>query len=157
MKYLNILLFILLLLTSSVAWGSNYVMMTVHLRSGSETQFFFTKHPKVEIGKDEIVVTTDSGTMNFDRKAVRIITYDNASSVNAVNAPKNGAGISLSGNVLNVANISVAKIVNLYDAGGRVVREAVVSEGSCQLDLSGLAGGIYLVKVGSDTFKIMKR
>lgn len=59
-------------------------------------------------------------------------------------------------NMLTVAGAE-GKTAAIYDAGGRLVHSAVVDANDVKIDVSDLAGGIYVLKVGHSTVKFIKK
>ena len=55
-----------------------------------------------------------------------------------------------------VVNATAGAQAKVYNVAGQLVREATLSEGSNVIDGQSLSNGVYLVKIGNKTVKVVK-
>lgn len=65
-------------------------------------------------------------------------------------------GIVFNGDDITISNQRPGIRGELYNAGGQLVRRQNVGGSGSQLSLSGLPSGVYILKIGSTTYKILK-
>lgn len=63
----------------------------------------------------------------------------------------------LHGNVLNVEGTRPGLLLCVYDIQGKVVQSCITHATSCQLDISKLNTGIYLLKADSEVIRFVKK
>ncbi|MBF1554137.1 MAG: T9SS type A sorting domain-containing protein [Prevotella pleuritidis] len=59
--------------------------------------------------------------------------------------------------MLNVEGTSPGQLLCVYDIQGKVMQSILVNSVSCQLDISNLNTGIYLLKAGYEIIKFVKK
>ena len=57
--------------------------------------------------------------------------------------------------VLHVGNVSKGTVLNLYDSNGKLMQNVSAKDGEVDIDVSRLTAGLYFLKVGNVTRKIM--
>ena len=80
-----------------------------------------------------------------------VIFYNNTTSVE--NVSTGGLKTSVSGKNVTITNISKPEKVELFSADGKLVRELVVGKETANITLP--ANGIYILKIGGQTTKIV--
>ena len=81
------------------------------------------------------------------------VTQGNVSGVNQVAASNVVVRVENGDFVVNATAGAQAKV---YNVAGQLVREATLSEGSNVIDGQSLSNGVYLVKIGNKTVKVVK-
>lgn len=111
--------------------------------------------PNITFGENEVIIKT-SETLHLKLSDLQRYYFDDyATSI----SPLGGVtpGISFDGEVVTVTNQPDGAKVDVYNVGGLLVRSLTARDGHMtQIPLDGLSSGIYIIKVGSVTRKIMK-
>ena len=99
------------------------------------------------------MLLTDGTTTDLTVPQTRIkdIKFLNPAGLNSVNADK--PECFMVNNTLTFFGLPAGSKVDVWTVDGRAV-QSYTAEGTTTVDLNGLAGGIYLVKVNSNTLKI---
>ena len=58
---------------------------------------------------------------------------------------------------ISVAHLSGNESVSIYDAQGKLLRRQVADKGHVSMKLDRLPQGVYIIKIGSQSHKIIKK
>ena len=149
-QYLTTLLFLLPLF----AWADS--MLVVNMADGSRRSFVLADTPKVEFVEQNMVITSSAASATIARDNVNSFTFEDVpvGIENVMITPDFsiallGGKVSVSGCTGRVAVVAMT---------GAVVRQADCdTSGRCQISLSGIPAGTYLVQNSVQTLKIFIR
>lgn len=127
--------------------------LVVHMKDGSYFEIMLNESPKI---------TFENGVVSFDTKRflvseVRKYTFgEYGNSINDVFA-QNGVKYDLDGNIIISPNNK--KNFAVYTSNGQEikVKSTSLSNGKILIGFSDLPAGVYIVKYGNESFKIMKK
>lgn len=133
------LLFICCLLSGMLLHAQQ--TLNIHTTTKGVVSFAFSEQPSVTFGKPEVLtVTSTSMTVEFPFNEIERITFDDVpSAVQALTVREE------TGSVL------------IYDLSGKLMRKVVSEQGTATVDLSTLRPGVYIVKDGKRSYKVVKR
>ncbi len=114
---------------------------------------------KIMLTDGKVVVNKTSGDVEVTPISdVKNITFSENTGVS--NALVDGYTISLYPNpctdVVVINGISDATKVSIYSIEGKLAKTVIVSQGD-EISVSDFGAGVYIVKVGSQSFKLMKK
>ena len=95
---------------------------------------------------DVLFLLEDVSTLTFDSSVTGIQNLSEAV-----------LSYRLDGDMLTISGITDCSFVKVYDLSGVLLSSVRVHEGSCILSLASLPKGMLLIKVNSQTIKILKR
>lgn len=156
MKKLRNLFLSLLLAVSATAVADEYAYLTIS-QEGSETSIAVSSIDHITFDSSNMVLHLTNGTeqtMPLSNLSKMFFTENGSSGIATVSG--NQSNITLKDGVLYVKNVP-GSTVTVYNAGGQTVRKITARETETQLNLSGLTKGVYIVKVGTETKKIMNK
>lgn len=123
-----------------------------NLANGTKVYYLLggEKNPIMKMVDGAVVVNADQYAFS-DIKSFYISETDDPTAIEAVRAD-----YARRGNVL-VAKAKAGDAVTVYSTGGAVVLTASAgADGDALIDLSTLAKGVYVVKIGNSSFKVSK-
>ncbi|MEF9923642.1 MAG: T9SS type A sorting domain-containing protein [Muribaculaceae bacterium] len=130
--------------------------LSVHLKDGTSTQFLLNEEPKITFGTTTVKVQSSHLTMEFEKANVLKFTYGGSSSVDEIKTES--TPFIQQGNKLLFLNLANDCVVTIYNVNGAIVQSpVVVSDNQFEISVADLSAGIYIVKVGSQSYKIITR
>lgn len=161
-KFLSLLA--LLLYASSVFSqdSSSEYNFVVWLHDGGKVSFPLDAHPVVTHSDGTLVVSSVSNRMEYAHSSVCKFTLSaediSQGDTTEIATIEFNARWHRQGDVMQFSDCTPGESVSLYDASGRLLQQHVIgSDGTLQIPLSPFAGGMYVVKTESITYKFMKR
>lgn len=149
-QYLTTLLFLLPLF----AWADS--MLVVNMADGSRRSFVLADTPKVEFVDLDMVITSSAASATIARDNVNSFTFEDVPVGIENTATASDFSISLLNGKVSVSGCIGRVAVVAMD--GAVVRQADCdASGRCQISLSGIPAGTYLVQNSVQTLKIFIR
>jgi hypothetical protein len=132
MKHPLLLSFVLavLLAVPAVLQAADPVKMIVWQTDGSQTILSLTDKPKVTCSDTLVIIRTDSVEVNYPLKKLRKFTFEIPTAVPVLQAAPQGRAV--------------------YDINGRLVTQEFDT-------FDDLPRGIYIVREGNVTYKVMRR
>lgn len=145
--------------------------LTVYTYDGSKTSFLFSDFPLIEFKEDKMVVTANDMAVEYNIESIAKIDYvDNTSDdkdeprppiitgIPDINDPdEDSRPFTISRQQLVFQGLDANTKVHVISLDGRIVGEATAKNRAQQLTIpiGHLQAGLYLVKVGSLTYKIV--
>lgn len=156
----NLILLMLLLLT--VAGGRAQTALTLKMTDGSQNVVYLkgpdtapAMVPYITFEGDDMVIHGDQ-ELRVAMKDVQHYIYSNK--ISGVDAIGNDVPtVEFKSNEIVVSNRLEGSETLIYSANGSLVRSVLQKGEATQISLDGLAEGVYLIKVGSVTYKFLKR
>ena len=144
----------LLLMMSSSAIADEYAYLTID-QTGTETSFAVSDVKRITFDESNMVLHLANGTeqkLPLNSLSKMFFSEQGTNGIGTVNASQ--PLISMKNGILRVTG-GQGGTVTIYDMGGKAVRTVTANSGETELNLSGMAKGVYIVKVGSQTKKVM--
>lgn len=115
--------------------------LNVHSKSGDVVSYAFAEKPVITYLNDVLVLTTLSTTVEYPLQDLLKLTFDDDKS-----------------DIEVVTHRSESDMVRIYSVKGQLLRAVKADEdGVTSLVLGEMAPGIYIVKNGSTSYKIVKK
>ena len=163
MKFLSKRLWLMLLfifaMTAGMTAQTTYVHVTITLNDGTAVTYDMqsSSYMYFEDGVKLVITESSDGTnvVSYPLADIRKITCEEM-----VGAIENTTvDVSLYPNpvhdMLHFRNITGQHTANIYALDGRLIKSFQIT-GSQSVDISDIPNGMYLVNIGSSTFKMMK-
>ena len=136
--------------------ADDYAYLTVN-RVGGEASFALSEISKITFDSTDMIVELSDGTTQRLPLSELNKMYFSANGLSAIaTATAQQQAIRLEGGVVHV-HAQRGSAITLYNIGGRVVQQLTADGDDTRLNVSGLARGVYIVKVGDVTKKIMNK
>lgn len=150
MKKLHTLLAIVLITIGiAPAWGDNYKYLTITQDNG-ETSIDVTSIERITFDESSMVIhLTDGNSQALALGSLQSMVFSNTSGITSPMQSR----MQFSGGVLR-AEIAAGERIEIFDMRGRKVFSASQS-GS--FDLTTLTKGVYIIKVGNETRKVVNK
>lgn len=124
---------------------SGSVQLIVHSNSGAEVSYALSEKPVVTYREDILVLTTESTTVEYPIAELQMFTFEEtADAVESV----------------EMKQLKGDGTVRIYNVSGTLVRTIQPSEADrsdAKFSTQDLPKGIYIIKQGSQTHKIIKK
>lgn len=153
MKLSKIILSLTMLLTTSLAEADNYQYLTVD-QTGTQTSFEVSQIQKITFDTSDMVLMLASGGEQRLPLTSLNKMFFSESGINAVAAPAVSKSAVVMENGQLKVNVAEGEQVTLYNTKGEVV--FAVSQPAV-FNISQLQKGVYVVKIGSQTRKILNK
>lgn len=147
----------LLLAAASVATAAENNNVCFHLRTGEKIVFTHSNHPVLAFGKNnEAIIKAgykEVSTYSYDK--LHKITFGSVSGIGDALVDANGELINLGPKDFALVGFETGAPIAVVNASGVLMLSAVIEDSAAhRLSLADMAKGIYIVTVGSQSFKI---
>jgi hypothetical protein len=154
MKNFRQLMVAALLLLPLFAWADS--MLVVNMTDGSRRSFVLEDLPNVTFVEQNMVITSSTASATIERSSVSSFTFEEVPVGIESTMTTPDFGIALLGGKVSVSGCTGR--VAIVAMNGAVVRQADCdASGRCQISLSGIPAGTYLVQTSVQTLKIFIR
>jgi len=132
-----------LILLGSIALAHATSTLNVHQKDGGIVSYTFSEKPKVIYSQSVIILTTTTTQVEYPLSNLKKITF----------------GSTMPTGVEQVRTICdiVDSTVRIYDINGRLVKAVNGVDGETSFSLGDLGNGIYIVKNGKTTYKVINK
>ena len=150
---------ILLLMLAMTTWAQNVApRLVVWQKSGEKTYFELNEMPETTFEDGLLVIRSSTASASFQLENILRYTYEGVSpsaidllpSERAVILAKDGDGVTF-------RNLPDGTSVSVYSANGMLVEQRTVTAGQpLTISIAHHPAGVYVVKAGKETIKLMK-
>ena len=132
--------------------------LVVWAKDGTKTYFDLAENPKTTFKDNDLVITSESMTVNYPLEQVLRYTYELVSTgIESISLEKT-VRISQRGDALTLENLKPGTAVSLYTVDGKCVMTHTIGDSrSVTISLSDRPSGVYIVKASNVTYKMLKR
>ncbi|MGN0230606.1 MAG: T9SS type A sorting domain-containing protein [Muribaculaceae bacterium] len=157
MKMRFITLFTLAVLCCTAIWGKRGIIVHYGDASTSETAFSDVRDVTFSNGC-MLRNFTDGNTISDELSKISRITFGEVSSITTgIDAIDSASqSVNLTGDVLHISGAANGALVNIYSVSGTCICSRRIV-GNADIVLPSTGKGIYIVKIGSSTYKIAQR
>ncbi len=127
---------------------------------GTSHVALMSKVDKIEIASDKVnVVTTDGGTTAHKISDIdRIELTSTATGIHSTpTADAHNITVRSAGYTITAEGLADGTVMEVYAANGALVGKTTAKGGKAVLDAAGLGAGVYVVKAGDQSVKMVKR
>lgn len=150
-----------LLLPAWNAWADSGTIsaLKIHCKSGDAVTILLGERPLVTFANNDLMLTTQTHVVCYPADEVLKFTYlDEDEVITGIGqAHQSGSVFSFVDENLQVKHLVPESAVSVYTVDGKLLVTAQTdAQGSATLALPEVAGGVYVVKTPSVTFKLRK-
>ena len=133
--------------------------LVVWQKSGEKTYIDLTDEPVTTFEAGQLVIKTSRTTVYFQLENVLRYTYEGVSSTGIELQPgERLVSVSREGEALTFRNLQEGHVVTLFNTNGMMLEQATATAGQpLTLSVQNRPSGVYFVKVGKETYKLLKR
>ena len=158
----NFILLLTLLLVLPVAVQADQLNTLVVLTKDNVQHQFVIAETKPEVTFEgnslKVTCAKPDTSVTFDLKDIVRFTYVKQDDSGINELVEDPAAVTFDGGVLVISQLKANATVGIYTTDGRLLQQLKARRsGSYRLSLSQLTPGVYIVKVGNTSYKIMKR
>lgn len=154
------IILLLLLLTAAIGVSAQNAVV-LYMLDGTKNVVYIKSPdtnpsliPTITFDEGDMIISGDHVLRVTMSDVKRYIYTNNPSGVDDVK--KAEPTLVFNGDVISVTNMPAGTPLEVYGINGSLVRSASLRGDAGQLSLEGLAEGVYIVKVGKTTYKILK-
>lgn len=138
--------------------NKNTPTVEVWTKSGERIAYSLSEHPVITYSGTDLVLTTTHLTVNYPLAELHKFTFGTeATAIEPIPTLPDGQ-IRMPGEMLILSGFCPSEQVLIYNIEGQKVLDATISsDGNTTIDIQSLATGIYVVKAGCITHKIIKK
>jgi hypothetical protein len=152
MKTIRLWLFMGVLLLVSGLHAGSYKYLIFQTTDGSKTSVFVSDL-KLAYNNGQLTATQNGTTATFTVSDLSKMWFTaDLTAIQEVESPN--TAVSLDGSALKI-NAPVGSVAKVYDANGRMVMSCKIASDGSPAHVNLLDRGIYVVKAGSETLKIL--
>lgn len=131
--------------------------LVVWMKNGERVLYDLEEQPKTTFANTDLIITTSSVSASYPLSQVLRYTYElSASGVESVK--ENDIRISQKGNDLVFEHLKSGADIRVYSLDGVLLdTKRAVGEQLTTVSLNDNPAGVYLIKVGNTTYKMVKR
>ena len=140
------------------ATAQNGPQLKVWKKDKSTVLFALAEKPITTFSNNMLVIKTSTATVEYPLAEVQRYTYEGVETgIESIDSD-NGVLVKQEKNKLSLANLKAGAEVRLYNSSGSLL-QIVKSNGTdpVVISLSSRPQGVYIVKSGNETIKLMKR
>ena len=146
----------LLLACSGVVMADDFAYLTID-ELGNETSFAVSEIRKITFDDTDMVLLLNDGTTHrLPLQGLNKMFFSENGQSAILPVLTSQSQIRLSGGVVHV-QAERGTVVTLYNMNGQAVQAVTSTGGDTQLNVSHMRKGVYIVKVGNQTRKIMNK
>ncbi len=135
----------------------NVPTLDIWTKNGERITYYLSEHPVATYSGSDLVLKTDELTVSYPLTELHKFTFGSeATSIETTILPD--GRMQLQQGMLCLTRFRAGEMVSIYSIGGQNVMNATIGpDGTATLFIQSLATGIYVVKAGSVTHKIIKK
>jgi len=140
------------------SWSFAEPQLKVWKKDKSTVLFALAEKPVTTFSDNKLVIKTSSATIEYPLADIQRYTYEGVETgIESIDSD-NGVLVKQEKNKLSLANLKAGAEVRLYNSSGSLLK-IVKSNGTepVVISLSSRPQGVYIVKSGNETIKLMKR
>lgn len=133
--------------------------VAVYRTNGEVEYFTFDGRPTITYQGDNLIMVCGNQHVQYTLKGLEKIAFT-TTEVTGIGDLQGVEGVTFNfhDDQIAIANAKAGDTVRLYDTTGRMVDSSIVdSDGRLTLSLSALTKGIYIVKMGTTSYKILRK
>ena len=132
--------------------------LVVETKDHVKTTYMLSDKPQVTFEGNSLHIVSEKADATYNLLDIQNFTYETQSVTGVSELREEPATIDYNNGELVVSGLKANGAVSIYAMDGKLVQQRTASRGGTfRLSLSSLPHGVYIVKVGNITYKIMKR
>ena len=157
MKNLRNILAAWLLMVGATAFADDYAYLSI-VETGGQSEVSINNIKNITFDDTNMLINlTDGNQQKLPLSGLTKMFFSGEStSIQSVAANGKQTSFALKDGVLHVAGAQGANIT-VFDVNGKAVRNVIATRAETEINLSGLTKGVYIVRVGDQTKKILNK
>ena len=145
--------------TAGQDYGGSGPKLVVWLKSGEKVVYEMADVPVTIFSGSQLIIRTNKVMIPYERGNVVRYTYEDVVSKGIeLMAGERRVEINREGDEITFRGLQAGSAARIYSAGGVLVEQRDVTDGRpLTLSLKNRPRGVYIVKAGTETIKVMKR
>ena len=133
--------------------------LVVWLKSGEKVVYELAESPKTTFAGKQLVIRTVKTTATYERKDVLRYTYENAVYLGIDLQPgERRVQMNREGDQITFRGLQAGSTASVYAVNGTLIEQRkVVDDQPLTISLQNRPHGVYIVKAGTETIKVMKQ
>ena len=133
--------------------------LIVWLKSGEKVSYELADAPVTSFSDGKLIISTNKATISYERKNVLRYTFENVVTKGIELMPgERRVEINREGDEITFRGLPVGSYARVYSVNGMLIEQRRVSDTQPQtISLQNRPNGVYIVKAGTETIKLMKR
>lgn len=158
-KRLTLILTVLLFALPSMTWAQTIKQqLVVWQKNGDKVRYDLAELPETSFENGQLVITTSKATVYYQLENIVRYTYEGVNTAIDLMPNERSVVVSREGDAVTFENLKAGTAVSIYAANGTLVEQLTAIEGQpLRCSVSSHPNGVYLVKAGSQTIKLLKR
>lgn len=149
----KLILLFMTLMFGLIVHSKEYYGITITMRDGSSTTVRLSGEPVIKFNEEKIVINTNETKAEFDRVNISRLNYSDVNSVEELLDSSDNLNISQKGEMLIFEGVPSNSKVLIHNLNGVRIKNTTASD-YCEISLSDLPNGIYIVSVNGVSTKI---
>ena len=139
----------------SSAFAQDEVIFTIMKTDGSTTDFVMNKDARIYYSDTQLMFFNGNNTVSVNFSEIRKAYFTAPQDVEEVENQQLTIYPNPAKDVLRISGIAENQEVTIYSINGAVMMKLIASEG-CEINISDLRTGLYLIGVGNEFSKFVK-
>lgn len=133
--------------------------LIVWLKSGEKVSYELADAPVTSFSDGKLIISTNKATISYERKNVLRYTFENVVTKGIELMPgERRVEINREGDEITFRGLPVGSYAKVYSVNGMLIEQRRVSDTQpLTISLQNRPNGVYIVKAGTETIKLMKR
>ena len=139
--------------------GNGKPRLIVLQKNGQKDYYDLSDMPVTTFSNGNLVITTTTTEVSYPLADVRRYEYDFVTDDISELAPEAGNDVHVfrDGNTLTLTNLREGKTASLYGSDGQLLETFIGKGKPVLISVDSRPDGVYLVKTGNQTFKLIKQ
>ena len=139
--------------------GNGKPRLIVLQKNGQKDYYDLSDTPVTTFSNGQLVITTASTEVSYPLADVQRYEYDGVADDIAELAPEKGTDVHVfrDGNTLTLSHVQAGSTVSLYGSDGQLLETFIGKGKPVLISVESRPDGVYMVKTGNQTFKLIKQ
>lgn len=139
--------------------GNGKPRLIVLQKNGQKDYYDLSDTPVTTFSNGQLVITTATTEVSYPLANVRRYEYDFVSYDISELAPEKGTDVHMfrDGNTLTLSHVLAGSTVSLYGSDGQLLETVTGTGKPVIISVDSRPDGVYMVKTGNQTFKLIKQ
>jgi len=157
----------LILILATLLFGTTFLYaqqaagarLVVWLKSGEKVSYGLADAPITTFSGSQLIIQTNKVTIPYERKNVLRYTYEDIGETGIDMLPgERRVEMNREGDEITFRGLQIGGTASIYAVNGTLIEEYTVTDSQpLTISLKNRPNGVYIVKAGTETLKVMKR
>ena len=154
----KLIITIFLLVAATVTWAQSSPQLVVWQKSGEKVYIDLAELPETTFEDGQLVIRGSKTSVQFQLENILRYTYEGVKSTGIDLQPSERiVSIAKDGDGVTFRNLPDGTSVSVYSANGMLVEQRTATVGQpLSISIAHRPAGVYVVKAGKETIKLMK-